>query len=182
MFQARNLRAPPRPRPAGAHRDRTAQVTSSGLISVATESEAMVDAVRCAAPGFIFTTTLPPPLVAGAITSIRHVRATNDLRVRHQERAQRLKDLLVEAGLPVMPSVTHIVPIMVGDALRCKQATDMLLDDYGVYIQPINYPTVPVGTERLRITPTPFHDDGVMDELVAALKDVWMRLQLQKAA
>ena len=102
--------------------------------------------------------------------------------MRHQERAQRLKDLLVEAGLPVMPSVTHIVPIMVGDALRCKQATDMLLDDYGVYIQPINYPTVPVGTERLRITPTPFHDDGVMDELVAALKDVWMRLQLQKAA
>ena len=81
-----------------------------------------------------------------------------------------------------MPSVTHIVPIMVGDALRCKQATDMLLDDYGVYIQPINYPTVPVGTERLRITPTPFRDDGVMDELVAALKDVWMRLQLQKAA
>jgi 5-aminolevulinate synthase len=145
-------------------------------------SEAMVDAVRCSAPGFIFTTTLPPPLVAGAITSIRHVRATNDLRVRHQERAQRLKDLLVEAGLPVMPSVTHIVPLMVGDAVRCKQATDMLLDDYGVYIQPINYPTVPVGTERLRITPTPFHDDTVMDELVEALKDVWMRLQLQKAA
>ena len=145
-------------------------------------SEAMVDAVRCAAPGFIFTTTLPPPLVAGAITSIRHVRATNELRVQHQERAQRLKDLLTAAGLPVMPSVTHIVPLMVGDAVRCKQATDMLLDEYGVYIQPINYPTVPVGTERLRITPSPFHDDDVMDELVTALKDVWMRLQLQNAA
>ena len=145
-------------------------------------SAAMVDAVRCAAPGFIFTTTLPPPLVAGAIASIRHVRATNELRLRHQERAGRLKGLLAEAGLPVMPSVTHIVPVLVGDPVRCKQATDLLLEDYGVYIQPINYPTVPKGTERLRITPTPFHDDKVMAELVAALKDVWMRLQLRKAA
>ncbi len=145
-------------------------------------SQALVDAVRCTAPGFIFTTTLPPPLVAGALNSIRHVRATNELRLKHQERAQRLKDLLVEAGLPVMPSVTHIVPLMVGDPVRCKQATDMLLDEYGIYIQPINYPTVPKGTERLRITPSPFHDDAVMDDLVAALKDVWMRLQLQKAA
>ena len=145
-------------------------------------STALVDAVRCAAPGFIFTTTLPPPLVAGAIASIRHVRATNELRVRHQERAARLKTLLGEAGLPVMPSNTHIVPVMVGDPVRCKQATDMLLDEYGIYIQPINYPTVPRGTERLRITPSPFHDDKVMGELVSALKDVWMRLQLQKAA
>lgn len=147
-----------------------------------TASEALIDAVRCTAPGFIFTTTLPPPLVAGAVNSIRHVRATNDLRVRLLARANRLKDLLVEASLPVMPSVTHIVPLLVGDPIRCKQATDMLLDEYGVYIQPINYPTVPKGTERLRITPSPFHDDDVMDELVKALKDVWMRLQLQKAA
>ncbi|MEK9671404.1 MAG: 5-aminolevulinate synthase [Rhodospirillaceae bacterium] len=147
-----------------------------------TASEALIDAVRCSAPGFIFTTTLPPPLVAGALNSIQHVRKTNALRVRLLERANRLKDLLSDAGLPLMPSVTHIVPLLVGDPERCKQATDMLLDEYGVYIQPINYPTVPKETERLRITPTPFHDDGVMDELVAALKDVWMRLQLRKAA
>lgn len=147
-----------------------------------TGSKAMIDAVRCAAPGFIFTTTLAPPVVAGALASVRHVRAHNELREKHQERAARLKTLLREAGLPVMPSITHIVPVLVADPVLCKEASDMLLDDYGIYIQPINYPTVPKGTERLRITPTPLHGDDLMADLVSALRDVWSRLGLKKAA
>ncbi|MEH6545758.1 MAG: aminotransferase class I/II-fold pyridoxal phosphate-dependent enzyme, partial [Sneathiella sp.] len=103
-------------------------------------------------------------------------------RDQHQERAAALKGLLIDAGLPVLPSVTHIVPVMVYDANLCKQASDMLLEEYGIYLQPINYPTVPRGEERLRITPTPFHDDKMMSDLVAALKDVWSRLDLRQAA
>jgi 5-aminolevulinate synthase len=103
-------------------------------------------------------------------------------RARHQERAATLKRRLAEAGLPVMPSASHIVPVLVGDPVRCKCSSDMLLDDFGIYIQPINYPTVPRGTERLRITPTPLHDDLAMDRLVDALSEVWSRLQLKLAA
>ncbi|MEQ8666021.1 MAG: 5-aminolevulinate synthase [Rhodospirillales bacterium] len=147
-----------------------------------TGSSAMVDAVRSFASGFIFTTSLPPVVAAGALASVRYVRAHNDLRVRHQERAQRLKTSLGARGLPVMPSVTHIVPVLVGDPVRCKQVTDVLLNDHGIYIQPINYPTVPKGTERLRITPSPVHSDRIMDDLVDALSLVWDQLDLQRVA
>jgi 5-aminolevulinate synthase len=129
----------------------------------------MVDAVRSYAPGFIFTTALPPAIAAGACASIRFNKAHDEVRQRHQERAATLKRLLTEAGLPVMPSASHIVPIFVGDAGLCKQASDLLLDAHGIYIQPINYPTVPRGKERLRITPTPLHDDPMMADLVRAL-------------
>ena len=145
-------------------------------------SAALIDAVRSTAPGFIFTTALPPAVTGGALASVRHVRQHNELRERHQERARRLKRLLGEAGLPLMPSTTHIVPVRVGDPVKCKQATDMLVDEFGIYIQPINYPTVPRGTERLRITPSPLHDDVLMDALVAALQTVWQHLDLRAAA
>ncbi|MDA0997968.1 MAG: 5-aminolevulinate synthase [Proteobacteria bacterium] len=147
-----------------------------------TGSKNLIDAIRCIAPGFIFTTTLAPPIVAAAIENVRHVRAHDELRQRHQERAARLKYLLTDAGLPVMPSATHIVPVFVGDPVLCKQATDMLLEEHGVYIQPINYPTVPKGTERLRITPTPLHDDELMASLIDALVQVWQDLKLRRAA
>ena len=145
-------------------------------------SNALVDAIRSNAPGFIFTTTLPPPVIGGAIASVRYVREHNELRIKHQERAATLKRMVADAGLPLMDSVTHIVPVMVGDPVLCKRATDMLLEDYNIYIQPINYPTVPKGTERLRITPTPFHSDELMEDLVRALVEVWQRLELKQAA
>lgn len=147
-----------------------------------TGSAMLIDAVRCMAAGFIFTTTVAPSVLAAALTSVRHVRAHDELRQRHQERAARLKTLVTEAGLPLMPSDTHIVPILVADPVLCKRATDLLLEEHGIYIQPINYPTVPKGTERLRITPTPLHDDALMAELVTALKAVWHKLELKAAA
>jgi 5-aminolevulinate synthase len=141
-------------------------------------SAALVDAVRSYAPGFIFTTALPPPICAAATAAIRHLRSSSFERERHQERAARVKAVLNAAGLPVMPNDTHIVPIFVGEPEKCKQATDLLLAEHGIYIQPINYPTVPKGTERLRITPTPYHEDALIDALAEGLVDVWERLGL----
>jgi len=139
---------------------------------------ATVDFVRSCGTGFIFTTSLPPAIAAAALASVRHVSAHPDLRVRHQERAASLKRKLAVAGLPVMESATHIVPVFVGDAALCKQASDLLLERHAIYIQPINYPTVARGTERLRLTPTPLHGDEDMARLVSALQDVWQTLGL----
>jgi len=145
-------------------------------------SAALIDAIRSIAPGFIFTTSLAPAVVGAALASVRHLKEDGSLRARHQERAATLKARLAAAGLPLMPSPSHVVPVLVGDPVLCKQASDLLLEDYGVYIQPINYPTVAKGTERLRITPTPWHDDRAMDHLVQALSEVWSRLALRSAA
>ncbi len=148
-----------------------------------TGSAALIDAVRSNAPGFIFSTTMAPPVVGAAIASVRYVRNHNELRIRHQERSNKLKQMIRGAGLPLMEgSVTHVVPVLVGDPVLCKQATDTLLEDYNIYIQPINYPTVPKGTERLRITPTPLHTDELMNNLMDALIDVWNRLGIKQAA
>lgn len=140
----------------------------------------LVDAVRSVAPGFIFTTALPPPICAAATAAIRHLKTSQWERDRHQDRAARLKSALHAARLPVMPSDTHIVPVHVGDPEKCKQASDLLLADHGIYIQPINYPTVPRGLERLRITPSPHHDDALIDRLAAALVAVWNELGLTR--
>lgn len=145
-------------------------------------SAALVDFIRSCASGFIFTTSLPPAVAAGALASVRAVRADPGLRLRHRERAQTLKRRLAAAGLPLMPSTTHVVPVFVGDPVLCKQVTDELMDRHAIYVQPINYPTVPRGAERLRLTPTPLHDDAAMDRLVAALTDIWGRLGLRFAA
>jgi 5-aminolevulinate synthase len=138
----------------------------------------LVDAVRSYAPGFIFTTALPPPICAAATAAIRHLKGSEWERGRHKERAARVKSILSAAALPIMPSDTHIVPLMVGDPEKCQAASDLLLSEHGIYIQPINFPTVARGTERLRITPTPFHDDALIDRLAQALVDVWLRLDL----
>jgi 5-aminolevulinate synthase len=143
-----------------------------------TGSANLIDAVRSYAPGFIFTTALPPAVCAGATAAIRHLKASNWERERHQERAARVKATLSAAALPILLNDTHIVPLMVGDPEKCKAASDLLLVEHGVYIQPINYPTVPKGTERLRITPTPYHEDHLVDALADALIDVWERLDL----
>jgi 5-aminolevulinate synthase len=145
-------------------------------------STALVDFIRSFAPGFIFTTALPPAIAAGAVASVRHVRADNGLRERHQERAERLKRRLREAQLPVMPSPSHVVPVLVGDARLCKEASDDLLERHRIYVQPINYPTVPRGAERLRLTPSPQHSDEDIERLVAALSDVWARLPIRRVA
>ena len=150
-----------------------------GYIAGTTE---MVDAVRSYAPGFIFTTALPPAICAAATAAIRHLKTSSWERERHQDRAARVKAVLNAAGLPVMPSDTHIVPVLVGDPEKCKLASDLLLSEHGIYIQPINYPTVPRGMERLRITPSPYHDDGLVDRLAEALVDVWEKLQLPRRA
>jgi 5-aminolevulinate synthase len=134
--------------------------------------------VRSYAPEFIFTTALPPALCAAARTSIEHLKSSDAERSAQQRQVARLKTTLVAAGLPVLPTSTHIVPVIVGDARLCKAASDLLLDKHAIYIQPINYPTVPKGTERLRITPTPLHTDGMIETLASALANVWAELEL----
>jgi 5-aminolevulinate synthase len=133
----------------------------------------IIDAIRSHAAGFIFTTSLPPALSAGAAASVRWLKEHNEIRVTHQERAATLKRMMIDAGLPVMKSDSHIVPVIVGDPVHCKQVSDLLLSDYGIYVQPINYPTVARGTERLRFTPTPFHTDDMMRHLVSSLSKLW---------
>ena len=140
----------------------------------------IVDAIRSFADGFIFTTSLPPALAAGAAASIRWLKAHDEVRAAHQARAAALKARLTQAGLPVMPSQSHIVPLLVGDPVHCKLISDILLADHGVYVQPINYPTVPKGTERLRFTPSPAHTDAMMDDLVRALEALWVRCNVKR--
>ena len=142
----------------------------------------IIDVIRSYAPGFIFTTSLSPVLVAGALASVRHLKASSEEREGQQAAAAMLKGMMAEAGLPVMNSTTHIVPLMVGDPVRAKKISDILLAEYGVYVQPINYPTVPRGTERLRFTPGPTHSEAMMRELVSALVEIWGRLELRLAA
>ncbi|WP_374367712.1 5-aminolevulinate synthase [Dongia sp.] len=145
-------------------------------------SALLVDFVRSFAPGFIFTTALPPVIAAGARASLNRLIAADELRLRHQRQATLLKQLLAEAGLPVMPSVSHIVPVMVGNADSCRAAARLLVEHHNIYVQPINFPTVPRGTERLRLTPTPYHDDVLVKALVMALRRVWQDLYLPIAA
>jgi 5-aminolevulinate synthase len=143
-----------------------------------TGSRILIDSARSYAPGFIFTTALPPSVCAAATAAIRHLKTSQWERERHQDRAARTKAVLTAAALPVMRNPSHIVPVFVGDPERCKEASDVLLYDHGIYIQAINYPTVPKGTERLRITPSPYHDDALIDALAEALVNVWQRLRL----
>jgi 5-aminolevulinate synthase len=146
-----------------------------GYIAASTN---LVDAVRSYAPGFIFTTALPPAICAAAAAAIRHLKVSQWERERHQDRSCRVKAALSAAGLPIMLSDTHIVPVAVGDPQKCRAASDLLLSDHNIYIQPINYPTVPKGTERLRITPSPHHENALIDHLTEALVDVWRKLNL----
>jgi len=140
----------------------------------------IVDAIRSYADGFIFTTSLPPALAAGAAASIRWLKDHDEVRQAHQARAAALKARLAAGGLPVMPSASHIVPVKVGDPVHCKLISDILLADHGVYVQPINYPTVPKGTERLRFTPSPAHTDAMMDDLAQALEALWVRCNVKR--
>jgi len=141
----------------------------------------VIDVIRSYAPGFIFTTSLSPVLVAGVLAAVRHLKASSVERDAQQANAATLKKLFADAGLPVMLSNTHIVPLMVGDPVKAKKISDILLAEYGVYVQPINYPTVPRGTERLRFTPGPQHDEGMMRDLTAALLEIWGRMEMQVA-
>lgn len=142
----------------------------------------IIDCIRSFAPGFIFTTSLAPVLVAGALASIRHLRSSEIERRLLHEHATYLKRQFVEAGLPAMASTSHIVPVAVSDAILCKQVSDALLEQHAMYVQPINFPTVPRGAERLRFTPSPLHTDAMMDKLVAALDEIWTAHRLQRAA
>lgn len=145
-------------------------------------SSTLIDVVRSYAPGFIFSTSLSHVLVAGVLAAVKHLKVSSAERIRHQERAVTLRRMMADAGLPVMMCESHIVPVMVGDPVICKQVSDDLLADHGIYVQPINYPTVPRGTERLRFTPCPVHTDEMMEELVKALDQVWTRRNIRRAA
>ncbi|SIR39457.1 5-aminolevulinate synthase [Rhizobium sp. RU20A] len=146
-----------------------------------TGSTALVDFIRSFASGFIFTTSLPPALAAGALASIRHLKISPFERARHQDRVRKLRASLDAAGIPHLSNPSHIVPVMVKDAAKCKWISDLLLDNYGIYVQPINYPTVPKKTERLRITPAPYHTDGDIEHLVGALHQLWSRCALARS-
>ncbi len=143
-------------------------------------SAAIIDTIRSYAPGFIFTTSLPPALAAGANASIRYLMESNSERAAHQERAQTFKAMLAQAGIPQIDNNTHIVPVLIGDPVLCKQASDLLIEEHGIYVQPINYPTVPKGTERLRFTPTPFHSHAMMEQATEALVAVFETLGIQR--
>ena len=149
--------------------------TMGGYIAA---SKNIIDTVRSFASSFIFTTSIPPAVAAGALASVKHLKESNVERIIHQERAKTLKTKLRQTGITVMPSESHIVPVLVGNPVLCKKASDMLLSEFSIYVQPINYPTVPKGKERLRITPTPLHDDLMMDNLVNSFKEVWKRLKI----
>ncbi|KMO35951.1 5-aminolevulinate synthase [Methylobacterium aquaticum] len=152
---------------------------SGGYIAA---SAALCDFVRSFASGFIFTTSLPPAIAAGAAASIRHLKASGAERERHQDRVAAVRRRLAAIGIPLLDNPSHIVPVMVGDPVQCKQISDTLLDEFGIYVQPINYPTVPRGTERLRITPSPLHSDADIDHLALALGTIWGRIGLARAA
>ena len=143
-------------------------------------SAAMVDFVRSFASGFIFTTALPPALAAGAVASIRHLKESNAERQQQQDRVAQVRRRLDAIGIPTVENPSHIIPVMVGDAHKCKRISDWLLEHHGIYVQPINYPTVPVGTERLRLTPSPVHSDGDIDKLVTALSEIWSMCELAR--
>jgi 5-aminolevulinate synthase len=145
-------------------------------------STALCDFVRSFASGFIFTTALPPAVAAGAAASVRHLKSSEMERARHQDRVARVRDRLTAAGIPHMPNDSHIIPVMVGDPHKCKMVSDWLMENHGIYVQPINYPTVPLGTERLRITPSPVHDDGDIDRLIDALSEIWGHCALARTA
>ncbi len=145
-------------------------------------SEALCDYVRSFASGFIFTTALPPAVAAGACASVRHLKASQIERASHQERVARVRGRLNAMGIPVMENPSHIIPVMVGDPHKCKMISDWLMDNHGIYVQPINYPTVPKGTERLRITPSPVHSDADIDRLVEALSEIWSHCALTRTA
>jgi 5-aminolevulinate synthase len=145
-------------------------------------SSQFCDFLRSYGSGFIFSTSMPPGVAAAALKSVRYLKQHNEIREKHQERAATLKRRFAESGIPVMPSTTHIVPVLIGEPILCKQASDTLLEQYGIYVQPINYPTVERGTERLRFTPTPHHTDSDMDYLVSAMKEVWIKHGLKPAA
>jgi 5-aminolevulinate synthase len=145
-------------------------------------SSALCDFVRSFASGFIFTTALPPAVAAGAAASVRHLKASEMERVRHQDRVARVRARLDAAGIPHLPNDSHIIPVMVGDPHKCKMISDWLMEHHGIYVQPINYPTVPLGTERLRITPSPVHTDGDIDRLIDALSEIWSHCALARTA
>ena len=173
-------------RDAVAHRLTIIEVTLGKAFGVMggyiAADQQIIDVIRSYAPGFIFTTSLSPVLVAGVLASVRHLKASSVERDAQQAAAARLKAMFAEAGLPLLPTDTHIVPLMVGDPVKAKRISDILLAEYGVYVQPINYPTVPRGTERLRFTPGPAHTHAMMRELTDALSEIWGRLELRRAA